>query len=524
MTGATPQQPEQPGPAPSAPRATTGAGRLRLSAGALIATAALGPLLLGSAIYSQHAVRDAAKVVLTGEAQSWSRVIWARLRDVREPAAAATLRSLMAEAAAEGLTYAAYVSRFHRVEVGQPARAVIEKELQESTVVWVGDRVRYAIPARPFIRAFTGGFPPGPWANPGPGRPGDGDRDGAGPSRVGPGPGGPAGAGSVFVVGGPFGGAPFGGGPPGPPPGGFGLDRVDHHGPGGPRPMGFYVVEFEPRAYADLVKNSRRTLALGALTAATVMMLSAWVWQSMRRRNLLEREAQRAAHLAELGAMSAVLAHEIRNPLASLKGHAQLLVEGLDAHAAAVTAAPTPAMDRARSKATRIVDEAVRIERITSDLLDFVREGAPAAVPTDLGQLVRVSVEDVIASDRLRLRLPEVPVVLPLEAERLRQAIDNVARNAAQAGPGLIEITVAPGSAAATLTIRDHGPGIVPGQEERIFEPFMTTRTRGTGLGLSIARRIVERHGGSLVAGNHPGGGAVFTLTLPLPRTANPVS
>jgi signal transduction histidine kinase len=520
MSGATPQQPEQPGPAPPPPRATTGAGRLRLSAGALIATAALGPLLLGSAIYSQHAVRDAAKVVLTGEAQSWSRVIWARLRDAREPAAAATLRSLMAESAAEGLTYAAYVSRFHRIEVGQPARAVIEKELQESTVVWVGDRVRYAIPARPFMRAFTGGFVPGPWANPGPGRPGDGDRDGDWPGHAGPGAGGPKSAGPMLL-----GGGPFGAGPPGPPPGGFGLDRADHHGSGGPRPMGFYVVEFEPRAYADLVKNSRRTLALGALTAATVMTLSAWVWQSMRRRNLLEREAQRAAHLAELGAMSAVLAHEIRNPLASLKGHAQLLVEGLDAHAAAAAgAAPTPAIDRARSKATRIVDEAVRIERITSDLLDFVREGAPAAVPTDLGQLVRVSVEDVIASDRLRLRLPEVPVVLPLEAERLRQAIDNVARNASQAGQGLIEITVAPGSAAATLTIRDHGPGIVPGQEERIFEPFMTTRTRGTGLGLSIARRIVERHGGTLVAGNHPGGGAVFTLTLPLLHSANPVS
>ena len=453
------------GPSHDRGRQTSDAGprRWRLSSGALIATAALGPLLLGSAIYSQHAVRAAAQVVLAGEAQSWSRVLWARLRDVREPAAAATLQSLVSESMPEGLLYAAYIGRDRRIEAGSQPAALDEGDLQEATVIWVGGRVRYAIPARPFGRP-----PPGPHHGPAPG---------------GPGPGGP----------------PPGFNEPG------GPDH--HHDRPPPRPMAFYVVEFEPRAYAELVKNSRRTLALGALTAATVVLLSAWVWQSMRRRSLLEREAARAAHLAELGAMSAVLAHEIRNPLASLKGHAQLLVEGLEAQG----------LERPRAKATRIVDEAIRIERITSDLLDFVREGAVASAPTDLGQLVRLSVEDVIAPDRLRLSLPDPPLVLPLEADRLRQAIDNVARNASQAGDGPIEITVAAHPDNATLTVRDHGPGILPGQEEHIFEPFVTTRTRGTGLGLSIARRIVERHGGTLVATNHPGGGAAFILTLPRP-------
>lgn len=93
--------------------------------------------------------------------------------------------------------------------------------------------------------------------------------------------------------------------------------------------------------------------------------------------------------------------------------------------------------------------------------------------------------------------------------------IENIARNAVQAGQGAVEIAVLPQGRSAVIAVRDHGPGIPEGQAERIFEPFVTTRTRGTGLGLSIARRIVERHGGTVTAANHSLGGAIFRVTLP---------
>ena len=272
-----------------------------------------------------------------------------------------------------------------------------------------------------------------------------------------------------------------------------------------PRGRAAYVIEFEPRAYPRLLNDARRTLALGTVTASTVVLLAALAFWTMRRRHVLEKEAERAQHLAALGEMSAVLAHEIRNPLATVKGNAQLLVEEL---------APGGS-ERARAKATRVVEEATRIERITSDLLDFVRQGPLEVAPVELGALVRLALQDTVPAERLRLSVPEAPVTLSLDASRLRQVIENVARNAAQAGEGPVEADLTVRGHEVALTIRDHGPGIAAGQEERIFEPFVTTRTRGTGLGLAIARRLAERQGGTLVARNHTGGGAVFVLMLP---------
>jgi two-component system sensor histidine kinase HydH len=422
--------------------------RLRLSRSALIAAAALGPLLVASAVYSQQVVRRAAESVLFAEADGWARMLASRVHGSRgapPPVVNEALASFLEESREAGLRHVALVARDERIEAGTPRQPFVYSDVTPGVAVWTGERVRFAMP--------TGIF------------------------------GGRASAPRLMS-----------------PPG----DRA--HAPGreaGSRPPpAWLVVEFEPRAFRELMAASRRTLALGTLTSVTVVLLAAWVWQSIRRSQAMEREAERARHLAALGEMSAVLAHEIRNPLASIKGHAQLLVEGL------------AESDRSRGKASRIVDAAVRIEGITTDLLDFVRGGELTRVPTDLGALVRLSVQDIVPSERLRLELPEA-LAVPLDADRVRQVLENVARNAVQAGEGSIEISARAEGADAVVTVRDHGAGIAPGQEERIFEPFVTTRTRGTGLGLAIARRIVERHGGSLEASNHTDGGAVFRMTLP---------
>ena len=432
------------------------ARRLRLSGSILIAAATLGPLLIGSALYSQGTVRRAANDVLRAEAEDWGRAIGGRARAVGGPVTRDLLDTFLEEGWEAGLRHVAYVERDGaRLDAGTPASPYREDQLRGQTHEWVGPRVRFAVPSRNFSARPP--RPAGPWA------------DALQPWR-----------------------------PNQPQPPGN-LRR------GSGRPSAWLVVEFEPRLFPQLMNASRRTLALGSLTSAAVVLLALWVWQSVRRRYAMERETERARHLAALGEMSAVLAHEIRNPLASLKGHAQLLHEGLDG----------AGLERPRTKAARVVDEAVRIERITTDLLDFVREGKLALAPTDLGALVRLSTAEVVPAERLRLALPAAPLEVPVDAARIRQVLENLARNAVQAGDGAVEIAVTGDADEAVITVRDHGPGIPAGREEEIFTPFMTTRTRGTGLGLAIARRIVDRHGGSVVGANHPEGGALFRVTLP---------
>ncbi|MFP2912717.1 sensor histidine kinase, partial [Pyxidicoccus sp. 3LFB2] len=105
----------------------------------------------------------------------------------------------------------------------------------------------------------------------------------------------------------------------------------------------------------------------------------------------------------------------------------------------------------------------------------------------------------------------------PLDAGRLQQALENVLRNAVQASPAgqPVEARVEQEGRALVFTVKDHGPGIPAGEEERIFEPFVTGRVRGVGLGLAITRRIVELHGGTVSARSHANGGAEFRLTVP---------
>jgi two-component system sensor histidine kinase HydH len=265
------------------------------------------------------------------------------------------------------------------------------------------------------------------------------------------------------------------------------------------------VFEFEPLVASRLTDRATGLLAFGLAAAAAMMLVAAVSYAMSRRYESAKRVFEEKQRLSLVGEMSAVLAHEIRNPLASLKGHAQLLSEHL------------PATSADRTKADRVVLEASRLEALTSDLLDFVRTGPLDRVPTDPAGLVRLSVEDV-APDGFTLRLEHAPERWPLDGARIRQVLTNLLRNAHQATPAgaprpEVELHVEDGR--LIMRIRDHGQGLPKGQEKRIFDPFFTTRTSGTGLGLAVARRIVELHGGELTAECHAEGGAVFSIVLP---------
>jgi len=285
---------------------------------------------------------------------------------------------------------------------------------------------------------------------------------------------------------------------PFPPPG---------QGPHGPRPPGpgplRLVLEFEPMASQQLLLLARRTVLAGVVAVPAFVGCAVLLGYLVRQRNRLVRRLEQGRRLAALGEMSAVLAHEIRNPLASLKGHAQLLARSLEG-------------DGARgAQAELIVREAIRLQDLASDLLDFAGSGAVERRATDPAALLRESAE-AVEGERIELVLREAPRSWPLDAARMRQALINVLRNAVQASPdgALVRAALFVERDQLVFEIRDRGPGLVAGDEEKIFEPFHTRKLRGTGLGLSIARQVIALQGGSIVAANAPDGGAVFRIAI----------
>ncbi|MGW8266103.1 MAG: sensor histidine kinase [Longimicrobiales bacterium] len=270
-----------------------------------------------------------------------------------------------------------------------------------------------------------------------------------------------------------------------------------------PEARSVLVVEFEPLVAGLLVDRAFRSLVLGWVAAGVLMLTALLFWRASLRREAEGRMMEERRRLSTVGEMAAILAHEIRNPLASLKGHAQLLAERT-----------TPESPE-RGKVDRIVTEAHRLEVLTTDLLDFVRTGPLDLQPVAVEALLRKIVAEA-GSDAVKLDTSGAPESWPMDARRMDQVLHNLLRNAVEASPegAPVEVRAAREGDGLTVTFLDRGEGIPEESLEQIFEPFFTTRTRGTGLGLAVARRIVELHGGTLTAQNRQEGGAAFRLTL----------
>ncbi|MBZ4420848.1 sensor histidine kinase KdpD [Myxococcus sp. RHSTA-1-4] len=271
-----------------------------------------------------------------------------------------------------------------------------------------------------------------------------------------------------------------------------------------PRRVLRIAYEFEPLTALELESRSRRLLGVAVVSCVGILALAFAFTRSQAQREAMSEELERGRRLAALGTMSAVLAHELRNPLASLKGHAQLLAERVERDEAL------------HPKADRIVGEAVRLEQLLNDLLAFVRSGELHRADADPNDVLRAAVEATGEASVDAHYLP-ARTQWALDAGRMQQALENVLRNAVQASPAgqRVEARVEQEGRSLVFTVRDYGPGIPAGEEERIFEPFVTGRVRGVGLGLAITRRIVELHGGTVRARGHDGGGAEFRLTIP---------
>jgi two-component system sensor histidine kinase HydH len=272
----------------------------------------------------------------------------------------------------------------------------------------------------------------------------------------------------------------------------------------GRRYLHYSVMEFVPAIANGLEARAERSFLLTCVGAAILTLAALLFWRTSQQYDRARVRLEEQKRLSVLGEMSAVLAHEIRNPLASLKGNAQLLAERM---------APE---SRERTRAERVVIEATRLEALTSDLLDFARSGPIELKAADPVEVLRTSIEDV-SENGFVIDTSSAPKVWTIDANRIRHALVNVLQNAKQASadqrPPAVRVSEEQGR--LVYEVRDFGAGLPASAGERIFDPFFTTRTNGTGLGLAVVRRVAELHGGTVSARNHADGGAVFRIELP---------
>lgn len=217
--------------------------------------------------------------------------------------------------------------------------------------------------------------------------------------------------------------------------------------------------------------------------------------------------------LAVLGHMAAGLAHEIKNPLGSIKGAAQLLVDSSEVESSQAN----------RDFLAIILEEVDRLDRVVGSVLDYARPQKGNPEPMDLNGVVERSVQFLRTScpNHIQLELtlaPELPKVR-MDPEHIRQVLLNLFQNAVQAlgeRPGTLTLVSRIRSPQfVELTMKDTGPGISAESLDQIFVPFFSTKPKGTGLGLAISQRIAQDAGGSIEVRSEEGKGSTFTMLLP---------
>lgn len=289
---------------------------------------------------------------------------------------------------------------------------------------------------------------------------------------------------------------------------------------GGPRwadsggPAGsVLVVALDPASAEFIARQAWVHAAVSGSAILVLWTLSLYLLHANRRlfESRMREESER--HLADLGRMSATLAHEIRNPLGAMKGLSQVIREEL------------PPDHRAHPLIETVVGEAGRLEKLVTDLLAFSRPRSPQLSPIDLAVVVREAAElaarDASTRDiSIQTRLPNGPLATRSDGDGLRQVLLNGLRNACEASPpgGTVEVSAGLDRARARfwIEIRDQGPGLGDVDPEEYFQPFRTTKLQaGTGLGLAVSRRVVNSLGGAVSLSNHPQGGALLRVELP---------
>ena len=235
------------------------------------------------------------------------------------------------------------------------------------------------------------------------------------------------------------------------------------------------------------------------------------ILHDLRARVIMEEQLREQAALVRLGEMAAVIAHEVKNPLAGIRGAVQVIGGRL------------PSGSRDAAIVTEIVSRIDTLNDLIQDLLLFARPPRPQPALVDVSPIITTTV-DLLSGDpalsgiEVQVEGSSPPVIA--DPELLKIVFQNLIVNGAQAMGGSGRIAVWVHTADETCHVRfvDSGPGIPPDIREKIFSPFFTTKARGTGLGLSTAKRLVEAHQGSIHIECPPAGGTTVTIRLPLAR------
>jgi signal transduction histidine kinase len=210
----------------------------------------------------------------------------------------------------------------------------------------------------------------------------------------------------------------------------------------------------------------------------------------------------------EMQVMLAGIAHEVRNPLGGIELFGGLLREDLEG-------------DPRQKHVDRILKEIGVLGGVVSDFLDYARKRPMEKARIDVHELA----EEIASVSQREAEAKQVRIGIEVERglgadldrDSIRRALLNLVKNAVQAAPenGQVTIRARGAGEAVELQVADDGPGIPPEKRDEVFRPFFTTKQKGTGLGLALVKKAVDAHGGSVRIEDHPGGGALVTLTLP---------
>jgi two-component system, NtrC family, sensor histidine kinase HydH len=267
--------------------------------------------------------------------------------------------------------------------------------------------------------------------------------------------------------------------------------------------LDFFLVGLVAGILADRERKQTRSLQ------RTTTELNA-VYQELQQN--FER-MKRSERLYAIGQLSAGLAHEVRNPLASIGG------------AAAILRKNSGSEERRQEFLEIIEKECLRLNRLLTNFLEFARPRPPQYQLAEVGPILESVVDlaaHAVGRQPIQLRTdtkPDVPAIA-CDPEQIKQVLLNLTINSLQAMPdgGEIVLSTRVDGARVVIEVKDQGPGISPENLDRIFDPFFTTKDAGTGLGLSVAHQIVSQHGGILNAKNNFDRGATFSLSMPIQR------